>query len=139
MVLYLDGANGDVYLSKDEGKSWNRIDAIPSENGRYANFVPHPFDGNMASTPICPSLPTYISHHQGFVLTMGLTHYVTEDRGDNWRSFTVPSPPASGVATLAFHADPQKAGYALYHGFKCDRTFCNYEAGFTSYTGLYLP
>ena len=40
-VVYHDVVRGDVHISQDEGKTWERAD-IPS--GQASFVVPHPFD-----------------------------------------------------------------------------------------------
>lgn len=40
-VVYHDVVKGDVHISQDEGKTWDRAD-IPS--GQASMVVPHPFD-----------------------------------------------------------------------------------------------
>lgn len=99
-AVYHDTVDGDVYITQDEGKTWERASGIPS--GEALMVFAHPFDTRYA-----------------FVLTTGTTHYRTEDRGKTWRSFSVPSPPAFTPYPLSFHSDPAKWGYILYQGTEC--------------------
>lgn len=99
-AVYHDMRDGNVFITQDEGKIWDRAVGIPS--GDAAMVIEHPFDSRYA-----------------FVLTSGTTHYRTEDRGKTWRSFTVPAPPAYTPAPLSFHSDPAKWGYILYQGTHC--------------------
>ncbi|KAE9387535.1 hypothetical protein BT96DRAFT_1005008 [Gymnopus androsaceus JB14] len=63
-----------------------------------------------------PSDKTY-----AFVLTMGITHYRTEDRGKTWRPFNMPVRPALVARPLSFHSDPSKYGHILYQGTECNK------------------
>ncbi|KIJ65382.1 hypothetical protein HYDPIDRAFT_88076 [Hydnomerulius pinastri MD-312] len=99
-AVYHDVVDGDVYVSQDEGKSWNRATDI--ERGTAMMVIEHPSDSRYA-----------------FVLTTGKTHYRTDDRGKTWRSFDVPASPAYTSRPLSFHSDPAKWGYILYQGTVC--------------------
>ncbi|KAI0262354.1 Oligoxyloglucan reducing end-specific cellobiohydrolase [Gloeopeniophorella convolvens] len=117
-VAYHDIVEGDLFISSDEGKNWNRAGDIPK--GDTAMFVEHPFNNRMA-----------------FVLTRGTTHYRTEDRGQTWRPFEMPIPPSYVARPLAFHSDPAKYGYILYQGTKCEReggwsSICHDETYYTT-------
>jgi hypothetical protein len=102
-VIYHDGMGGDVYVSQDEGKSWARAEDIPK--GIAMMVIEHPFDNQYA-----------------FVLTDGLTHYRTTDRGKSWQSFKMPVEPAFMSKPLSFHSDKTKYGFILYQGTKCHST-----------------
>ncbi|KAF8638219.1 hypothetical protein AX17_002368 [Amanita inopinata Kibby_2008] len=99
-VVYHDAAAGNVYVSQDEGKGWDRAEDIPK--GEAAMLIEHPFDNQYA-----------------FVLTSGQTHYRTNDRGKTWHSFKMPVPAAVVPRPLSFHSDKSKYGYILYQGTKC--------------------
>ncbi|KAM6497418.1 Vacuolar protein sorting/targeting protein 10 [Amanita muscaria] len=99
-VIYHDGIAGDVYLSQDEGHTWARAKDIPE--GVAMMVIEHPFDNKYA-----------------FVLTDGVTHYRTTDRGKSWQSFKMPYQPAMVPKPLSFHSDKSKYGYILYQGTKC--------------------
>ncbi|KAI0057638.1 Oligoxyloglucan reducing end-specific cellobiohydrolase [Artomyces pyxidatus] len=101
-VAYHDVVEGNIYISSDEGKTWDRATDIPS--GEASMFIPHPFNNRMA-----------------FVLTKKKTHYRTDDRGKTWRTFDVPVAPSYVANPLSFHSDPAKYGYILYQGTVCDR------------------
>ncbi|KAJ7493393.1 vacuolar protein sorting/targeting protein 10 [Mycena galericulata] len=101
-AVYHDSIDGDVYVSSDEGKTWNRAEDIPK--GAAIMVIEHPFDNSYA-----------------FVLTRTTTHYRTDDRGKTWRSFEVPVSAALVSRPLSFHSDPKKFGYILYQGTVCDR------------------
>ncbi|KZV63312.1 Oligoxyloglucan reducing end-specific cellobiohydrolase, partial [Peniophora sp. CONT] len=101
-AMYHDIIEGNVYVSQDEGKNWDRAKDIPE--GKAIMFFEHPFYNRMA-----------------FALTKGTTHYLTEDRGKTWRPFKVPIPPAFVTRPLSFHSDKDKFGYILYQGTNCER------------------
>ncbi|KAE9394646.1 VPS10 domain-containing receptor SorCS1 precursor, partial [Gymnopus androsaceus JB14] len=84
-AIYHDVIEGIVYISQDEGKSWGPAAGIPQ--GEAVMVIEHPFDSAYA-----------------FALTMGTTHYRTEDRGKTWRSFDMPVPPALVARPLSFHS-----------------------------------
>lgn len=98
--IYLDRKAGNVYLSTNEGKSWNRASDIPE--GEANSVVEHPFDNNYA-----------------FVLSKGKKHWRTADRGKTWHSFDMPLGPASMLKPLSFHSDKKNYGYILYQGTEC--------------------
>ncbi|KZT00997.1 Oligoxyloglucan reducing end-specific cellobiohydrolase [Laetiporus sulphureus 93-53] len=102
-AIYHDAVNGDVFVSPDEGKTWNKANGIPE--GQASMVIEHPFDNSYA-----------------FVLTRGTTHYRTEDRGRTWRRFEMPIQPALVGKPLSFHSDPKKYGYILYQGTSCERS-----------------
>ncbi|KAG9313252.1 hypothetical protein JVU11DRAFT_6715 [Chiua virens] len=101
IVVYHDTIAGDLYVSQDEGRTWNRAEEMLS--GSVTMVIPHPFDNRFA-----------------FVLTDGTTHYRTEDRGKTWRSFEVPAPLSYTAKPLSFHVD--KWDHILYQGTVCERT-----------------
>ncbi|KAG6330590.1 hypothetical protein ID866_8498 [Astraeus odoratus] len=108
-AVYHDLIAGEVFITQDEGNTWDRASDIP--RGEAMMVIEHPFDTRYA-----------------FVLTSGTTHFRTEDRGRTWRPFDVPSPPAYTTVPLSFHSDPAKWGYVLYQGTECsqsgwDRTY----------------
>ncbi|KAA1470082.1 Oligoxyloglucan reducing end-specific cellobiohydrolase [Dentipellis sp. KUC8613] len=116
VVAYHDNIEGNIYLSENEGKTWNRAADIPE--GVASMFVEHPFNNRMA-----------------FVLTRQNVHYRTEDRGKTWRSFEMPLPPAFVPKPLSFHSDASKFGYILYQGVSCERSgwgaVCHDETWYT--------
>ncbi|KAF8798604.1 vacuolar protein sorting/targeting protein 10 [Phlegmacium glaucopus] len=101
VALFHDLAERNVYMSHDEGRNWKQADGIP--DGVASIVVEHPFDNRYA-----------------FILTQGMRHYRTEDRGRTWRPFEVPVPPAEVAKPLTFHSDLKKYGYILYQGRSCE-------------------
>ncbi|KDQ61974.1 hypothetical protein JAAARDRAFT_76825 [Jaapia argillacea MUCL 33604] len=102
-MIYHDVVEGNVYVSTNEGKSWERAPDIPEST--ISMVIEHPFDNRYA-----------------FALGKGMTHYRTEDRGRTWRRFDMPIAPAYTARPLSFHSDPTKYGYILYQGTSCDRS-----------------
>ncbi|OBZ73619.1 Vacuolar protein sorting/targeting protein 10 [Grifola frondosa] len=115
-AIYHDVVEGNVYVSPDEGKTWNRADGVPE--GQAAMVIEHPFDNRFA-----------------FILSRGRTHYRTEDRGKTWRPFDMPIEPALVAKPLSFHSDKSKYGYILYQGTSCERS----GGGETFATMRYVP
>ncbi|KAF5364419.1 hypothetical protein D9758_010687 [Tetrapyrgos nigripes] len=114
-VVYFDSVEGNIYVSQDEGKSWNIADGIPKHEALM--FIEHPFN-----------------KQYGFVLTAGKRHYRTEDRGKNWRPFDVPVKPSLVTKPLSFHS--KNPGYILYQGTACDEigwgAVCHDETYYTT-------
>ncbi|KAF8196799.1 Oligoxyloglucan reducing end-specific cellobiohydrolase [Mycena galopus ATCC 62051] len=113
-AIYHDSIEGNIYVSSDEGKTWNLPEEIP--RGAAAMVLEHPFDRAYA-----------------FVLTRTTTHYRTEDKGKTWRSFEVEIAPALVARPLSFHS--KNYGYILYQGTVCDRSgwgaICHDETYYT--------
>ncbi|KAH7908483.1 hypothetical protein BJ138DRAFT_352183 [Hygrophoropsis aurantiaca] len=99
-VVYYDIQAGNVIISQDEGKSWETAAGIPK--GQAAAVIEHPTDSRYA-----------------FVLTTGLRHFRTDDRGRTWRTFDVPAKVSYTAKPLSFHSDPAKWGHILYQGTVC--------------------
>ncbi|KAF8579723.1 Oligoxyloglucan reducing end-specific cellobiohydrolase [Ramaria rubella] len=98
-VVYHDATEGEVWVSDNEGKDWQKAPGVPQ--GKAAMFVLHPF------SPLT-----------GFILTSGLTHWRTMDRGKTWQSFDVPASPALVPDPLSFHSTNTQ--YILYQGMVCE-------------------
>ncbi|KAI0766636.1 Oligoxyloglucan reducing end-specific cellobiohydrolase [Trametes elegans] len=99
-AVYHDVVKGDVWVSQDEGKSWERAAGVPE--GKASMVIEHPFDNRVA-----------------FILSRSTTHYRTIDRGKTWQSFDMPVAPAMVGRPLSFHSDSEKWGYILYQGTVC--------------------
>ncbi|KAG2031911.1 vacuolar protein sorting/targeting protein 10 [Suillus americanus] len=100
--IYHDAISRNIYISQDEGKTWDRADGIPP--GDAPMFIEHPFNNRVA-----------------FALSNSYTHYRTDDRGKTWVTFYVPDLVAYVSKPLSFHSDPLKWEYALFQGTKCDQ------------------
>ncbi|KAI0030630.1 Oligoxyloglucan reducing end-specific cellobiohydrolase [Vararia minispora EC-137] len=116
-VVYHDAITRNIFVSQDEGRTWKRPENIPE--GVAVMFFEHPFDNRMA-----------------FVLTKDKKHYLTNDRGETWRSFEVPISPAFVSRPLSFHSSKEKYGYILYQGTACSRegwgAVCHDETYYTT-------
>lgn len=99
-VLIHDRRGGQVLLSNNAGKSWGPIPDI--EKGAALDLWPHPYDSKIA-----------------YILGGQTKHWVTQDRGESWRSFETEFPPSLFRAPLTFHAG--HSNKVLFHGQKCDQ------------------
>ncbi|KAG1845862.1 hypothetical protein DFJ58DRAFT_730700 [Suillus subalutaceus] len=102
-LIYHDTISMNIYVSHDEGKTWDRADGILP--GDAAIFVEHPFNNRVA-----------------FVLTDSFTHYRTDDCGKTWVTFSVPDLVSGVSKPLSFHSDPRRWEYVLFQGTKCTQT-----------------
>lgn len=116
-----------MYFSEDDAKSWTPVDGVPRQDAY--RLIEHPFDPQVASETVLPISTDRLTHTQAFILTRGTKHYKTHDGGRTWHKFEVPLPPSSREQSLSFHADPQKAGYMIYQGRRCEdpRRICQEE------------
>lgn len=116
-VLWHDAAEGNVYRSSDEGKTWSKVRG-PREG--MANLViPHPYDPR-----------------QAFIMSDDLEHWRTMNRGKTWQSFRTPLPPSTRASLpLHFHADKKHHDWILFTGKSCDKglltTTCHDSAYYT--------
>ena len=104
IVIFTDEQTKLVHRSIDAGGSWNVIKSIPKDVIKLV--VGHPFDKHTA-------------------IAVGTTmHWITEDRGDSWRSFLT----EDEVSTLGrkqpigFHASDSKK--MLIHTARCNIFEC---------------
>ncbi|KAG1874332.1 hypothetical protein F4604DRAFT_2009684 [Suillus subluteus] len=96
-LIYHDIISMNIYVSHDEGKTWDRADGILP--GDAAIFVEHPFNNRVA-----------------FVLTDSFTHYRTDDCGKTWVTFSVPDLVSYDSKPLSFHSDPLRWEYVPLPG-----------------------
>jgi hypothetical protein len=112
VVIYHDEIAKDIYRSQDEGKTWQLIQGVP--RGHSNIFIEHPFDSRVA-----------------FILTDGITHYRSLNRGADWASFQSPLPPVLNSNTLNFHS--RKLDWIIFKGQRCESNgswrgkLCHYE------------
>jgi len=55
-VLYFDGVVGNVYISENEGKSWDPVQGVPREEA--AQLIEHPFDNRVVRVHVARGKPT---------------------------------------------------------------------------------
>lgn len=112
VVLFQDERNGTVFRSEDAGSTWHLVQDI--EAGRALQLVMHPYD-----------------HQRAFVLTDGIHHFKTTDRGKSWQSFLADTEMSIYRAeVLNFHAgDPDRI---IFNGMDCRKTlFCEEVSMYT--------
>ncbi|ETS86782.1 Vacuolar protein sorting/targeting protein 10 [Pestalotiopsis fici W106-1] len=68
VVLFQDQSAGVVWRSADAGASWAKVDGV--DEGKAATLIMHQYD------------PT-----RAYILTEGMYHWRTEDRGKTWSTF----------------------------------------------------
>ncbi|OAA68613.1 vacuolar protein sorting [Niveomyces insectorum RCEF 264] len=100
VILFHDYVEGIIYRSPDAGASWDKVTAIPAQEA--ARLVMHEFDNNRA-----------------YVLTGGVVHYRTEDRGKSWQPFMTDAEMSLFQDdALTFHAgDPDRI---IFNGMDFD-------------------
>ena len=111
-VLFQDIEDNNVYRSDDHGGKWARVDAVPE--GKAWLLYMHQYDSSRA-----------------YILTEGLSHFRTADRGKTWDKFN------SGAEMsmfrgdiLQFHAaDPDRI---LFNGMACEGVLCQEVALYTT-------
>ncbi|KAG9119422.1 vacuolar protein sorting/targeting protein PEP1, partial [Ceratobasidium sp. 392] len=102
-ILYHDSVEGNVWMSEDEGRSWAKVEGVPS--GDAMILVEHPFENRMA-----------------FILGEGKKHWRTNNRGKTWQSFEMPHPVALTSSPLSFHSDKKNAEWILMQVWDCKKT-----------------
>jgi photosystem II stability/assembly factor-like uncharacterized protein len=112
VILFQDIDAGVIYRSGDAGASWGQVEDVPA--GKAARLIMHEYDSNRA-----------------YVMTEGLTHYRTHDRGKSWHTFFVDSRMSVfQFEPLMFHAgDPDRI---LFNGMDCENIFCDEETLYTT-------
>lgn len=84
VILILDNA-GNVIRSEDAGEKWDIIHDVP--DGGAWNLVLHPFNKEVA-----------------YIWGRDTTHWITDDRGESWRSFEIEGYPVPFRPPFSFHA-----------------------------------
>jgi hypothetical protein len=110
-ILYLDVVERNIYNSQDAGFSWSKAKSIP--DGKAWMLVMHEFDPERA-----------------YVVTEGLEHWKTEDRGktwSKWESGTIASAFRDDI--LHFHGGDKNR--ILFNGMDCAGIFCEEVAMYT--------
>ncbi|KAJ1557602.1 vacuolar protein sorting/targeting protein PEP1, partial [Nowakowskiella sp. JEL0078] len=75
IIFLLESQSNKVWRSVDEGKSWKKVSDIPDDV--VMSITPHPHFGDVV-----------------FALTQTEKHYISTDKGNSWRTFELPNPPA---------------------------------------------
>ncbi|KAK6540989.1 vacuolar protein sorting/targeting protein PEP1 [Orbilia ellipsospora] len=110
-ILSFDQAHGVIYRSDDSGATWN---AVSEGKGKAYDLYQHPFDNSKA-----------------YILTVGETHYKTEDRGKTWQewnSVDLPSNRQGPLPAMNFHSGKGKSDYIILLAQVCDDAF-DFEIG----------
>jgi hypothetical protein len=105
VILGHDREAGTVWRSADAGENWNIIDG-DDQAGNIWDLWRHPFDKTRA-----------------YMLGMGRTHWMTNDRGETWRRFETEATTSLFRSPFSFHGhDPKKVIWhgQICHGFDCD-------------------
>lgn len=97
----MDQDGKQLRRSSNDGISWEVVD-LKSSDPVYMLFS-HPTNNNIA-----------------YAVTTGKAHYVTEDRGSNWRKIEFPFRPLHQGLPFVFHAT--NPNYVLYAGVECSET-----------------
>lgn len=112
VILFQDIEEQNVYRSDDAGASWKRVSNIP--DGIAGFLIMHRFDSKTA-----------------FVLTAGLEHFKTSDRGKSWSKWdSLLYPSEWQTEILVFHADDPKR--IIFNGMEYDGIFYSEGATYTT-------
>lgn len=105
IILFQDISDQNVYQSNDGGETWNRVSDVPE--GKAFTLVMHEF-----------------SKERAYILTEGVTHYMTLDRGKTWKSFFTDAEMSVFRGEIFnFHAsDPDRI---IFNGMDCQSIFCD--------------
>ncbi|KAI8911217.1 hypothetical protein DFJ77DRAFT_469221 [Powellomyces hirtus] len=98
-VLLWESISRAVWLSKDEGKHWEKVKEVPEEGA--LRVVQHP---NARKTT-------------AIILTNTNEHYITTNAGEKWIKFKTELPPATDILPLSFNSKDESK--IIYAGSKC--------------------
>jgi len=112
VILFQDIRAGVIYRSEDAGSKWAKVTAVPE--GDALRLVMHEYDSKRA-----------------YVLTEGIIHYKTHDRGKTWQTFVTDARVSVfEYEILMFHADdPDRI---IFNGMDCESIFCDEVAKYTT-------
>ncbi|KAJ9157909.1 Sortilin [Pleurostoma richardsiae] len=112
VILFQDVSDSNVYRSADAGVSWDRVTEVPE--GKTYMLVMHEYN-----------------HDRAYILTQGILHYRTEDKGNTWTSFMTDAEVSIFRGEiLNFHADdPDRI---IFNGMDCQGIFCEEVAMYTT-------
>ena len=112
VLIFQHFVTQDVYRSPDAGATWERVEAVPE--GKAYMLVMHEYDSERA-----------------YILTQGIQHYRTHDRGKTWEMFQTDSEVSMFRGeVLQFHASiPDRI---IFNGMDCQGIFCEEVAMYTT-------
>lgn len=112
VIIFQHFVSQNVYRSPDAGATWERVEAVP-EGEAYMLYM-HRYDSERA-----------------YILTRGIQHYRTHDRGKTWEMFQTDADVSMfRVDVLHFHAeDPDRI---IFNGMDCQGIFCEEVAMYTT-------
>lgn len=112
IILFQDISDQNIYQSNDGGKTWDRVSDVPE--GKAFTLVMHEF-----------------SKERAYILTEGVTHYMTLDRGKTWKTFFTDAEMSIFRGEIFnFHAsDPDRI---IFNGMDCQSIFCDEIAMYTT-------
>ncbi|EFX03545.1 vacuolar protein sorting [Grosmannia clavigera kw1407] len=112
VILFHDYVDGVIFRSVDAGSKWDKVAAIPAQEA--SRLIMHDFD------------PT-----RAYVMTEGVVHYRTDDRGKTWQTFFTDAEPSLFQSDLlVFHAhDPNRI---IFNGMDCIAGSCIEVAMYTT-------
>ncbi|KAB5580459.1 hypothetical protein GE09DRAFT_1198764 [Coniochaeta sp. 2T2.1] len=112
VIIFQHFGSNDVYRSPDAGATWERVDAVP-EGKAYMLYL-HEYDPERA-----------------YILTQGIQHYRTHDRGKTWEMFQTDAEVSMFRSdVMQFHADD--ADRIIFNGMDCQGIFCEEVAMYTT-------
>ena len=98
VILLYNHADRIITRSKNAGESWDTIVGVP--DGKAHHIFLHPLDDKTA-----------------YVLSMGVKHYKTHDRGESWTEFETAVGPSLWHEPLIFHGSDPKS--IIFQGQVC--------------------
>ncbi|OJD19790.1 hypothetical protein AJ78_00290 [Emergomyces pasteurianus Ep9510] len=111
-VMFQDGKNGDVYISRDAGAKWEIVD-VAAMKGQAWSLLSHPRDRTKA-----------------YVLSKGGRHWVTDDQAKSWREFSVDVELSRYQFPLSFHG--KDSNRVIISGHKCSEGACRERMYYTT-------
>lgn len=112
VILFQDMSDYNVYRTTNAGETWDKVPDVP--DGKAYMLVMHEYD-----------------HSRAYILTEGIQHYRTEDKGKTWTSFLTDAEVSIFRGDiLNFHADdPDRI---LFNGMDCQGIFCDEVTMYTT-------